>query len=214
MTRIPALLLVLALAGCAGPVQQTGDVAPNYLRLQGFAQVDGSAGTLVGFLRWIYVADDPSQFDQARTDCEIWEYLDLVSTAPVEACGGCTDQFEGTAEVEAGDTTCDDVDWTSREFTLAFGAMDIIDEPDPIDARLVLDSTSYTANLQLTLTAEDDHLWATWVSSTSDVGWSEYDYATATWALPAYESYAADTVALRAHLIRRPIGERWEDEPE
>ncbi len=126
----PALLAsLLLLTACPQP-RQDGPVEPNYLRLQSFVVVDGDAGELEGFLRWMYVADDPATFEEPREACETWELLQLERTAPDEACLGCTDQFEGTAEVVAEDTTCDDADWGPRNFTMAFGPLDLIEEPD------------------------------------------------------------------------------------
>ncbi len=129
MRRFVLLLLVASLAGCPTPVPE-GPVESNFLRLQGFVSVDADAGSLEGFLRWIYVADDPGEFDEPRTDCEVWEYVDLAAVEPDDSCSGCTDQFDGTATIEAGDTTCDDADWPERAFTIAFAAIGSMDEPD------------------------------------------------------------------------------------
>jgi len=126
----PFLLVVAGLlAGCPAP-QPEGDVEPNYLRLQSFVSVDAEAGALDGFLRWIYVADDPEEFAEPREACEVWELLELSRVEPGEACLDCSDQFDGTATIVEEDTTCDDAAWAPRPFTMAFGALDLIDEPD------------------------------------------------------------------------------------
>lgn len=129
MVRRLGLLAVLLLVGCATPVPE-GPIEANFLRLQGFISVSADPGALEGFLRWIYVADDPAEFDEPRADCEVWEFLDLVAVEPDDACSGCSDQFDGTARIEAGDTTCDDATWAERPFTLAFAAIGSMDEPD------------------------------------------------------------------------------------
>lgn len=130
MRKIAPLLIVL-FAGCAQGVEQTGDPAPNYLQIAGYVQVDREGGVLEGFLRWIYQADDPLAFEDPRTFCEVWEYLDLATVDVDPACAGCMGQFDGQAEVLGEpETTCDGVDWSLRSFTLAFGPMDLIEEPD------------------------------------------------------------------------------------
>ena len=144
MARLLLFAMALGLLGCPAPVPE-GDVEPNFLRLQGFVSVDVDATTLQGFLRWIYVAADPIEFEEPRTDCEIWEYLDLVAIEPDPACGDCTHQFDGTAEVQGEpDTTCTGVEWSNREFSLAFGGMDLVDEPD----RTTLSEQGYTFGVQ------------------------------------------------------------------
>lgn len=132
MRALAWVAALAVLAGCPAP-QPSGDVEPNFLRLQSFVAVDAEAGTLEGFLRWIYVADDPEEFETPREACEVWELLELDRVEPGEACLDCTDQFDGTAALVEEDTTCDDSDWDPREFTLAFGPMSLIDEPDRSD---------------------------------------------------------------------------------
>ncbi|MCP4872481.1 MAG: hypothetical protein GY898_27630 [Proteobacteria bacterium] len=138
MRLLLALAAVAMLVGCPQPMP-SGDVEPNYLRLQSFVSVDAGAGSLEGFLRWIYVADDPEEFETPREACEVWELLELERVEPGEACLDCTDQFDGTASLVDEDTTCDDADWEPRSFTMAFGPLDLIDEPDFSD----LDSQGY-----------------------------------------------------------------------
>jgi hypothetical protein len=140
-----APLALLLLAGCAGAVQQNGEVEPNYLRLASYVSIDADAGALEGFVRWIYEADDPSVFDEPRSYCEVWEYLELEAVEPDPACAECTDQYEGTATLEGEpDTTCEDVSWSPRDFTLAFGPLGLIDDPD----RTTLEEEGYDFSVQ------------------------------------------------------------------
>lgn len=43
--------------------------------------------------------------------------------------------------------------------------------------------------------ADSGNLWVTWIDSTDDVGWVEYDRVSETWSAAAYEPYSPDTVA-------------------
>jgi len=78
----------------------------------------------------------------------------------------------------------------------------VIDDPDPVGTRVVVATTDFTGTVAPKVHTEQGHLWVTWVDSASDVGWVEYDYASETWSLPAFESYAADTVADARDRIR------------
>jgi len=118
------------LAGC-GVIQQPSELAPNFLQLQSFVAVDSTEESLEGFLRWLYVADDPGIFPEPGVYCEVWEHLLLSSTEPSEHCIGCVSQFDGVATVDPdSETTCEDVGWTQRDFSLAFGSLELVEEPD------------------------------------------------------------------------------------
>ncbi len=123
-----AALLAAVLLGtaCAQTVVQapTGEVVPNFLQLAAFSLVDSEAGTLEGFLKWTYVADDPALYESPREDCQLWEHLSL-SSASVDptSCEGCSELFEGQAEVDAESTTCASPSWSERPFALAFSVL-------------------------------------------------------------------------------------------
>lgn len=68
------------------------------------------------------------------------------------------------------------------------------DEPEPVGSRIVLGTTGFSNDLDVLPHAVSGHLWVTWVDSTSDVGWSEYDYSTDTWTVVSYESYSIDSI--------------------
>lgn len=70
----------------------------------------------------------------------------------------------------------------------------ILDDPVPYGSPFVVSTTSYAGIVDALIHADAGHLWVTWVDSTVDVGWSQYDYALESWSLPQYESFAADTV--------------------
>ncbi len=81
----------------------------------------------------------------------------------------------------------------------------VVDDPDPIGIRVVLATTEFTGEVDATIHAAQGHLWTTWVDSATDVGWAAYDYASQTWGLPAFESYAQDTVEDAVLRIRSAV---------
>ena len=85
----------------------------------------------------------------------------------------------------------------------------VIDEPDPIGIRLLLGQTDFGGSREITIRAEDAHLWVTWVDSSTEVAWVEYDDTAGSWGLPAYESYVNDTprdarTRIRATVLGAP----------
>ncbi len=119
-----ALSAVLGL-GCTQNLNAPEELplAPNFLRLQSWLAVSADGLAADGFLRWVYLADDPSVAEEPREYCEVWEQLalDRVDSA---GCAGCTDLWEGTATVEVDQGTCLDVDWDERAFGMGYGQLD------------------------------------------------------------------------------------------
>jgi hypothetical protein len=76
---------------------------------------------------------------------------------------------------------------------------------DPWPTRTLIGLTTYTGDLDLAISAESSRLWVTWVDSESDVGWSQYDYVTATWSEATVESFANDDVEAARDRIRNAI---------
>ena len=70
----------------------------------------------------------------------------------------------------------------------------IIDDPDPIGVATTLGTSAYAGVLGVNISANQGHLWTTWIDSNTHVAWAEYDYASDTWALPSFESYAQDSI--------------------
>lgn len=130
----PATLWLSLLLGAAGCDQRLAGGDGEFLRLQGFTDVDPNSGQLTGFLRWVFLDADPSEVQEPGTRCEIWERLELGTVAVEPACPGCDFQFEGQATLD-DDTDCaaDVADWNSREFTLAFGPLAGPDEIEALD---------------------------------------------------------------------------------
>ena len=130
MRQVLFLLLLLGV-GCAQSIDvpEEPPLAPNFLRLQSWSAVSADGLAADGFVRWVYLADDPSTTPKPREYCEIWEQLELdrIDSA---VCPGCTDVWEGTATVEVDQGTCLDVDWSSRSFGLGFGQL--ADAPDDV----------------------------------------------------------------------------------
>lgn len=119
-----ALILVLFLStlSCTQNIDTPAEatMAPNYLRLQSWLAVSADGLAAEGFLRWVYLADDPVEADDSREYCEIWERLDL-DRIDSSGCPECTDVWEGSATVEADRATCIDVSWDNRAIGMGFG---------------------------------------------------------------------------------------------
>jgi hypothetical protein len=79
----------------------------------------------------------------------------------------------------------------------------IDDDPEPV--RTIVASTSYPGDLDIQLPAEAGHLWVTWIDTASRVGYSEYLSDERFWAIPAYESFATDSVSAARDRIRARI---------
>jgi len=117
-------LAALVGLGCTQSIDTPpdGGLAPNYLQLQSWLAVSSDGLAADGFLRWVYLADDPTGTSEPGEYCEIWERLDL---ARVEAsvCPGCTDVWTGTATVDLDQATCLDVSWSNRTLGMGFGQL-------------------------------------------------------------------------------------------
>jgi hypothetical protein len=86
--------------------------------------------------------------------------------------------------------------------TISVVVASVIDSPDPIPQITALGSTAYSGNLDLMLHSEDGHLWLSWVDSSTEVGWSEFDASTETWGFEDFESYSGTTVEAARDEIR------------
>jgi hypothetical protein len=119
--RTLLLIAVLLGSGCTQTVDPGDEPnAPNFLRLQSWAAVSADGLAAEGFLRWVYLADDPLASEAPREYCEIWERLDLARVVN-EGCPACTDVWAGTATVDLDQATCLDVSWSERALGLGFG---------------------------------------------------------------------------------------------
>jgi len=87
---------------------------------------------------------------------------------------------------------------------VSIGVARLDEDPDPFPTRAIVATTESTI-LDTRIIADSGHLWVTWVDSTNDVGWSEYDYPPETWAAPSYESYAQDDVQAARGRIRGAV---------
>ena len=112
----------LAVGGCSQTLDDNLTPGPNFLRLQSWVAVSADGATTAGFIRWVYLVDDPSSTDEPVEHCEIWEQLDL-DRASTAGCDACSDVWTGTATVEVDEATCAGVDWSERAIGLGFGPM-------------------------------------------------------------------------------------------
>ena len=84
------------------------------------------------------------------------------------------------------------------------GAQIIDDDPEPV--RSIIVTTSFSGDLDVQLDSEMNHLWVTWIDSSSSVAYSEYHPETGLWNLPTFEQFATDSVTaarsrIRAHVL-------------
>ena len=77
----------------------------------------------------------------------------------------------------------------------------IDDEPDPMGSRWILKTTSFSA-VDVMVQTESGHVWVTWVDSSSQVGWAEYDATADHWNSPAYQPYTLGDVRAARSAIR------------
>lgn len=85
------------------------------------------------------------------------------------------------------------------------GVNGIRDDPDPITSRTVIGSTPYGSDLDSSIHHDSGYLWATWIHSATQVGWSQYDDSEESWSTASYESYESDNVAAARGRIRSEI---------
>lgn len=98
--------------------------------------------------------------------------------------------------------------WVAYEFATANGtsiAVTGADGCDPWPSRTALATTSFTGEKDITIDSVSGNLWVTWVDSSTNVGWVEYNYSTSTWSTPSYESYSSDSIAAARQRIRTTV---------
>jgi hypothetical protein len=81
----------------------------------------------------------------------------------------------------------------------------INDGPNPFGIRAIVSTTDYPGDLDTMIHAESGHLWVSWIDSTTEVGWSEYDYGSESWGVESYEWYADDSVESARARIRSAV---------
>lgn len=116
------LALAIIVGGCAQTLDDALPDGPNFLRLQSWVTVAPDGATTAGFIRWVYLVDDPSVAEAPAEHCEIWEQLDLTRAGSA-GCEACSDVWDGTATVEVDEATCVGVDWSERAIGVGFGPM-------------------------------------------------------------------------------------------
>lgn len=103
----------------------------------------------------------------------------------------------------------DDSSWVvyqiDRSSVTDVAVVEITDSPEPIPTRSVVGTASSGGDVAARIRAEDAHVWVTWVDSSSEVGWSEWDAALETWGDLLYESYVGSTVEDAREQIRETV---------
>lgn len=98
--------------------------------------------------------------------------------------------------------------WVSYEIAVS-GATQIAavgtEGGEPFPARTIVGSTSYSGDRDLLIHSENSHVWTTWIDSSSQVAWSEYDKPSATWGTVATESYGSDSVPDARGRVRTAV---------
>jgi hypothetical protein len=99
--------------------------------------------------------------------------------------------------------------WVAFEVTATGGRNIAVvmgsDSPTPWPTRDIVGSTTYSQDLDLTLSSESGKLWITWIDSSSNVAWVQFDYTNQTWSSAATESYTSDSVIAARGRIRTTV---------
>lgn len=84
----------------------------------------------------------------------------------------------------------------------------ITDGPEPIPPTLVVGTTSCTGDAEVAVLAESGHVWISWIDSSSQLAWSQFDAQTNTWTSPQLESTAQVSIEqARAQIRATVLGE-------
>jgi hypothetical protein len=99
--------------------------------------------------------------------------------------------------------------WVAFERSSAYGTEIVVgvinDEPDPI-ACDVLATTSFAGRVEVRIHALGGHLWVSWIDGPADLGWSEFDPASATWSAPQFEPLTGGVQAARDRVRDQVTG--------
>ncbi len=93
---------------------------------------------------------------------------------------------------------------TVSSSTTAIEVTGITDDPEPIPVHTIR-VTGFLGDPDVLVHAESGHVWVTWIDSTTDVGWSEYDAASEAWDLPQFESYLGTSTTTARSTIRNAV---------
>lgn len=158
---------------------------------------------------------DPRIADAPSGDIAVAWWRDLATDAIVYRKRSFTTGAWTVERVAGGKTSnshprviyAGDKPWVAYQIQNAknrsVGAQIIDDDPEPICS--IIATTPYAGSLDIRLHAESGHLWVTWIDAASSVGYSEFNYTTHLWSLPARESFAADTVSAALSRIQTRI---------
>jgi hypothetical protein len=89
--------------------------------------------------------------------------------------------------------------------TTSIGVCGGIGDTQPWPGRTIIGSTSYTGDLDTMIHTESGKLWTSWVDSSSNVAWSQYNYSNQTWSTTTTETYGNDSVAAARARIRTAV---------
>ena len=81
----------------------------------------------------------------------------------------------------------------------------IVDDPQPIPTINIVATTTYSGDRDVLAQSASGHVWVSWIHSSTQVGWVEYDHGTAEWGTLQLESYSGSTVNAARESIRSAI---------
>lgn len=79
------------------------------------------------------------------------------------------------------------------------------EDGEPFPGRTIVGSTSYAGDRDLLVHSESGHVWITWIDSSSQVAWSEYDKRASVWGQVGNESYSNDSVPEARGRVRATV---------
>jgi len=145
---------------------------------------------------WQDAATDAVYFSVRDLDTGTWSQEEQVSETGVDSQNPEI-VYDGSAAYVAFEA--DDAGDTSVVVAI------IVDDPEPITVHSTITTTTYTGDVDVKVHAKSGYIWATWVDSSTEVGWSEYDSQLEQWDQPQYESYQYSTVSAARDEIRDTV---------
>ncbi len=80
--------------------------------------------------------------------------------------------------------------------------VEINDGPEPIPIPVVVGASSFSADVDVFIHGDPDHVWVSWIDSSTTVAWTRLDVQTQTWTNTQWESTEQSSVAQARAAIR------------